>query len=124
LYFHYSHFRRFVKNDKAAFLLPERETTPMEDIAVKLQEVADRSLRNEGRIKKLESEHQALTELAISVKELATDQVNMKDDIAEIKTDVKAMTVKPAKRWDGLVDKLLAALVGAFVAWLLMGGAV
>ena len=96
----------------------------MEDIAVKLQEVADRSLRNEGRIKKLESEHQALTELAISVKELATDQVNMKDDIAEIKTDVKVITVKPASVWDGLVDKLLAALVGAFVAWLLTGGAV
>ena len=96
----------------------------MEDIAVKLQEIADRSLRNEGRIKKLESEPQALNELAISVKELATDQVNMKDDIAEIKTDVKAMTVKPAKRWDGLVDKLLAALVGAFAAWVLTGGAV
>ena len=89
----------------------------MEDIAVKLQEVADRSLRNEGRIKKFESEHQALTELAISVKELATDQVNMKDDIAEIKTDGKAIPVKPARRWDGLVDKLLAALVGAVVAW-------
>ena len=96
----------------------------MEDIAVKLQEVADRSLRNEGRIKKLESEHQALTELAISVKELATDQVNMKDDIAEIKTDVKAMSAVPASRWNGLVNTILAALAGAFVAWLLTGGAV
>ena len=95
----------------------------MEDIAVKLQEVADRSLRNEGRIKKLESEHQALTELAISVKELATDQLNMKADIAEIKTDVKAITVKPARLWDGPADKLLAALVGAVVAWLLSGRA-
>ena len=97
---------------------------PMEDIAVKLQEVADRSLRNEGRIKKLESEHQALTELAISVKELATDQVNMKDDITEIKTDVKALTAKPAKRWDGIVDKVLYAIIGAFVTWMLTGGAV
>ena len=94
-----------------------------ENLAVALQEVKDRSLRNEGRIKKLESEHQVLTELAISVKELATDQVNMKDDIAEIKTDVKAITVKPAKRWDGIVDKVLYAIIGAFVTWLLYGGA-
>ena len=92
-----------------------------ENLAVALQEVKDRSLRNEGRIKKLESEHQALTELAISVKELATDQVNMKDDITEIKTDVKALTAKPAKRWDGIVDKVLYAIIGAFVTWLLTG---
>ena len=65
----------------------------MEDIAVKLQEVADRSLRNEGRIKKLESEHQALTELAISVKELATVLVAMKVEMAASKTDVKVITV-------------------------------
>ena len=95
-----------------------------ENLAVALQEVKDRSLRNEGRIKKLESEHQALTELAISVKELATDQVNMKDDITEIKTDVKALTAKPAKRWDGIVDKVLYAIIGAFVTWMLTGGAV
>ena len=91
----------------------------MEDIAVKLQEVADRSLRNEGRIKKLESEHQALTELAISVKELATDQVNMKDDIAEIKTDVKALTEKPGKRWDAIVAAVVTALVAGIVGWAL-----
>ena len=73
----------------------------MEDIAAKLQEVADRSLRNEGCIKKLESEHQALTELAISVKELATDQVNMKDDIAEIKTRPTSRPSRSSPRGGG-----------------------
>ena len=34
---------------------------------------------------------------------------------------MKAITGKAGKRWDGIVDKLLAALVGAFVAWLLSG---
>lgn len=95
-----------------------------ENLAVALQEVKDRSLRNEGRIKKLEENQQALNDLALSVRELATDQDNMKSDITEIKTDVKALTAKPAKRWDGLVDKLLYAVVGAFAAWLLTGGAV
>ncbi len=95
-----------------------------ENLAVALQEVKDRSLRNEGRIEKLEENQQALNDLALSVRELATDQDNMKNDITEIKTDVKELTAKPAKRWDGLVDKLLYAVVGAFAAWLLTGGAV
>lgn len=94
-----------------------------ENLAVALQEVKDRSLRNEGRIKKLEETQQALNDLALSVRELATDQDNMKNDIIEIKTDVKALTAKPAKRWDGIVDKVLYAIIGAFVTWLLYGGA-
>ena len=52
-----------------------------ENLAVALQEVKDRSLRNEGRIKKLEENQQALNDLALSVRELATDQDNMKNDI-------------------------------------------
>ncbi len=94
-----------------------------ENLAVALQEVKDRSLRNEGRIKKLEENQQALNDLALSVRELATDQDNMKNDITEIKTDVKALTAKPAKRWDGIVDKVLYAIIGAFVTWLFYGGA-
>ena len=94
-----------------------------ENLAVALQEVKDRSLRNEGRIKKLEETQQALNDLALSVRELATDQDNMKNDITEIKTDVKVLTAKPAKRWDGIVDKVLYAIIGAFVTWLFYGGA-
>ena len=94
-----------------------------ENLAVALQEVKDRSLRNEGRIKKLEENQQALNDLALSVRELATDQDNMKNDITEIKTDVKALTAKPAKRWDGIVDKVLYAIIGAFVTWMFYGGA-
>ena len=94
-----------------------------ENLAVALQEVKDRSLRNEGRIKKLEENQQALNDLALSVRELATDQDNMKNDITEIKNDVKVLTAKPAKRWDGIVDKVLYAIIGAFVTWLLYGGA-
>lgn len=90
-----------------------------EDLAVKLQEVADRSKRNEGRIKKLEENQQALNELALSVRELATEQGNMKDDLVEIKADVKGMAAKPGKKWDGLVDKAIWLLAGTALAALL-----
>lgn len=93
----------------------------MENIDVKLQEVTDRSLRNEARIVKLEENQKALNVLALSVQELADNQVNMKDDISEIKTDVKALTAIPGKRWDGMLDKAIAVLIGAFIAWLMSG---
>ena len=89
------------------------------DLAVKLQKVDDRSQRNEGRIKKLEENQTALNELALSVKELATDQTNMKKDIIEIKTDVKALASVPSKRWEALVEKVVLVVVGAVIAFLL-----
>lgn len=89
------------------------------DLAVKLQKVDDLSQRNEGRIKKLEENQTALNELALSVKELATDQVNMKKDIVEIKTDVKALTSIPSKRWEAIVEKVVLVVVGAVIAFIL-----
>ena len=95
----------------------------MDDIAIKLQETTDRSLRNESRIEKLETDQKALSELALSVQELATNQVNMKDDLTQIKKDVRSLITLPTKRWNSVVDKVITLLVGAFVAWLLTSGA-
>ena len=53
---------------------------------------------------------------------LATKQETVEGDVKEIKEDVKAITGKAGKRWDSIVDKLLAVLAGAFLAWLISGG--
>lgn len=95
----------------------------MEELAIKLQETTDRSLRNEARIQKLETDQKALSELALSVQELATNQVNMKDDLTQIKKDVRSLITLPAKRWNSVVEKVITLIVGAFVAWLLTSGA-
>ena len=95
----------------------------MDDLAIKLQETTDRSLRNESRIEKLETDQKALSELALSVQELATNQVNMKDDLTQIKKDVRSLITLPSKRWNSVVEKVITLLVGAFVAWLLASGA-
>ena len=94
----------------------------MDDLAIKLQETTDRSLRNESRIEKLETDQKALSELALSVQELATNQVNMKDDLTQIKKDVRSLITLPSKRWNSVVEKVITLLVGAFVAWLLTSG--
>ena len=78
---------------------------------------------NTHRIDELQEHQTALDRLATSVEVLATKQETVEGDVKEIKEDVKAMTGKAGKRWDNLIDKALAALVGAFIAWFLAGGA-
>ena len=81
------------------------------NLAIQLQKVDDRSERTEGRIKKLEADQKALLALTSSVRELANEQGH-----------VKGLAARPGKRWDSIVSTLLAALAGAFAAWLISGG--
>lgn len=91
----------------------------MDEITVKLQETTERSIRNEVRINKLEANQTALNELALSVQDLATNQVNMKEDLGEIKQDVKALSAIPSQRWNSMIEKCVAALAGGAITWLL-----
>lgn len=83
--------------------------------------IESRCKSNTHRINELQEHQTALDRLATSVEVLATKQETVEGDVKEIKEDVKAITGKAGKRWDGLVDKVLAALAGAFIAWLLSG---
>ena len=48
----------------------------------------------------------------------------MKEDIGEIKANVRSLTAVPSKRWEKVVELMIATVVGAFMAWLLTGGTV
>lgn len=76
---------------------------------------------NTHRINELTEHQVALDRLVTSVEVQATKQETVEGDVKEIKEDVKLITGKAGKRWDSLVDKALAALAGAFIAWLLSG---
>ena len=90
-----------------------------EDIALKLQETTDRSFRNEGRIKKLEGEHQVLQKLATSVAVMAEQIKTMNTSVISLTSKVDKLEEKPAKRWDNLIDKIIWAVAAAIVAFLL-----
>lgn len=90
-----------------------------EQIALKLQETTDRSLRNEGRIKKLEGEHEALQQLATSVAVMAEQMKTMNTSVDKLTSKVDALEEKPAKRWDAVVDKIVWAVLAALIAFLL-----
>lgn len=92
-----------------------------EEMALKLTETEARSKSNTKRLDKVEERQDALDRLVTSVEVLATREEGVEKDVKEIKSDVKTLTSKPGKRWEGVVDKALAAIVGGFIAWILAG---
>lgn len=91
----------------------------IEKIALRLQEVADRSTRNEGRIKKLEAEHKILQDLATAVAVMAEQIKTMNGSVETLNEKVDKLEEKPGKRWEAIVDKVIWAVCAAVIAFLL-----
>ena len=91
----------------------------IETIALKLQEVTDHADRNEGRIKKLESEHKVLRDLATAVAVMAEQIKTMNSSVNTLTSKVDKLEEKPGKRWDGLVDKIILTVAAAVIGFLL-----
>ena len=87
-------------------------------MAVKLTEVEQRCKSNTHRINSQTEQLAALNRIEV----MATKQTSQAEKIDEIKESVDGLTTKvetieqkPAKRWDGIVDKIIYGIVGAFV---------
>ena len=91
----------------------------IENVALKLQETTDRSIRNEGRIKKLEGENAALHQLATSVAVMAEQMKSMSASVSTLTNDVEELKEKPGKRWEDIVSKVIWAVLAALVTFLL-----
>ena len=91
----------------------------MDDLNVKVAEIEARSKRNMHRIDKLEKRQDELDSIVRSVAVLAKEQEYTKTDVAEIKTGINELKAKPGKRWDAVVDKVLLAVIGAIVVYVL-----
>ena len=87
----------------------------------RLQAVEDRAKSNTRRIDKLEERQDNLEELTKAFSIIQNEQEHIKDDVGEIKADVKTLTEKPIKRWESIVDKALFTIVGAVVSFILLG---
>ena len=73
----------------------------------------------ETRVETLEDRQDNLDKLVSTVSALAVREERMENDVKEIKADVKTLTEKPGKRYDGLVDKAVWAVLAAMIAFLL-----
>lgn len=84
----------------------------------RLTEIEQRSKSNAHRLDDIEKRQDNLDELVVSVKTLAVREENVESDVKEIKSDVKTLTNKPAKQWDGLVDKIITTIVALIVGFI------
>jgi len=89
----------------------------MEDFAVKVAEIDARSKSNTKRIDRMEERQDEADKLVTSVQLLAQRMGTVEGDVGEIKSTVKELAGKPAKRWDGLVEKIIWLLVGGLIAF-------
>ena len=96
------------------------------NIEHRLTEVEQRSKSNLKRLDKLEKDHDVLHSMAASLEVMANEQKHQTQTITDVKTDVgrleskvDVLESKPAKRWDGLVEKAIWAVVAAVIAFIL-----
>ena len=78
-----------------------------------------RSKSNTYRIDKLEEQQKQLSDLVSAVAVLAEKQSQIGDDVDDIKREIKVLAEKPAKRWDGVVDKIISAIIAAIMGYAL-----
>ena len=84
-----------------------------------LTETEARSKSNQHRLDTLEGKMDALNSLATSVAEMEVEQRHMTEELKSLKIDLKALEKAPSQRWNKVIDGIIAALVAAFVAFLL-----
>ena len=90
-----------------------------EEIAREHQMIFDLAKSNKRRIDNLEEEQKELRNLTQAVTQMVTEQKNMRDDLAEMKSDVKQIKEKPGRRWDSMAERVLNLITAAVVAWML-----
>ena len=78
------------------------------------------------RLDRLEKQQEVLHSLAASLQVMAAEQQHQTEAIRSVREDVSrldgkvdALEMKPARRWEGLVDKAIWAVAGAVLAFLL-----
>ncbi len=86
-----------------------------DEMAVRIENV-------ETRQDKMEKRQDNLEQLTNAFSVMENEQKHIKQDLGEIKDDVKILVDKPAKRWDSAVDKAITVVIGLLVGYLLSGG--
>lgn len=82
----------------------------------RLTQVEDRCKSNQHRIEQLEERTETMNALATNMELLARDLSDMSKAVEDLCKKITAIESKPAKRWEGIVDKAIMVTVGAVLA--------
>lgn len=91
----------------------------MTELEHRLTEVEERSKSNAHRLDEVKKRQDNLDELVSTVKVLAVREEAVENDVKEIKTDVKTLASKPAKRWDNMVNQIITIVIAAVAGFIL-----
>lgn len=98
----------------------------MTDVENRLTSLEQRCKSNGHRLEHLEKQQEAIHSLAASIQVMAAEQKHqteaintVREDVSRLDGKVDALEMKPGKRWEGLVDKLIWGVAGAILAFLL-----
>ena len=85
----------------------------------RLTQVEQRCKSNTYRLEKLEESTEAINRLATSMEVMVNKQEQVAETVEKLDSKVTALEEKPRKRVDGLVDKIIWAVCGAVITFLL-----
>lgn len=91
----------------------------LEELRINVVEVEQRAKSNTRRIDRLEEVTEALNNLTTSVHVLVNEQKNISKKVDTIDAKVSAFEQKPAKQWEGMVDKITNIIIGAIITYLM-----
>lgn len=98
----------------------------MTDVENRLTSLEQRCKSNGHRLEHLEKQQEAIHSLAASIQVMASEQKHqteaintVREDVSRLDGKVDALEMKPGKRWEGLVDKMIWGVAGAILAFLL-----
>lgn len=93
----------------------------MIDDIEKLIAVEQRSKSNTHRIDAMEENQKAIQDMAASIRELAVEMRNMKEDQSEIFDRLANIERKPADRLNTIATAIISAVAGALIGMILSG---
>lgn len=82
---------------------------------IEVKRLADEDKRQNNRIDKLEKQQEHITELTISVKELALEVKNMVGEIAAQNTRIQTLESRDGEKWRGAVKTVITVVLTAAV---------
>ena len=85
----------------------------------RLTEVEERCKSNSHRLNAVEKRQDNLDKLVTTVNVLATREENIENTVDEVRCDVKTLINKPAKRWDGMIDKIIMTIAATIIGFIL-----
>lgn len=93
----------------------DNECVSYKECELRCQKLEDEDKRQNNRIDKLEKQQEHITELTISVKELALEVKNMVGEIASQNTRIRTLESRDGEKWRDVVKTVITVVVTAAV---------